>query len=590
MFPELARIIFFPYNDACLYDMGCLICFSEPSGGIPQGGFFMNLILNADKISKSFGNQKIFESVSLKIYSGDRTGIIGPNGAGKTTLLKILAGIEKPDEGFVRLYSSVSYIAQQDDGVPEAELTVNFTGRLAGGLGMNLQNSHSRMSGGERAKARFMNVYNPDSGFLIADEPTSNMDMESSRAIANELEGFRGTLLIVSHDRDLLDRLCTGMIEVDNGAVRFFPGNYSDYASQRDALFQRQTFEYAAYVKERERLKNRIIERTENMKSVRKAPSRMGNSEARLHKREATAIQKKLNQSIDQLESRINKLEKKEKPKDPPQVVIKINPPENPISSRAIRAKDLTVAFGAKTLLYGVSFEIPTGKRTAVLGKNGTGKTTLANMINARDERLDIAPGVVTGYFMQDLSILDHQKTILENLTDGSSMPEHQIRGVLARLLISADDIYKKVHQISGGEKVKVSIAKLLVSKANTIILDEPTNYLDVFSMEALEKVLCDYPGTLLLISHDRKFIENVAERILTIENGTVKTFEGSLKEYEESLSESARPEKRLSDLEASILKMRLAELSAKIYSCADEKKKTEFEEQYRELVRNSPK
>ncbi|HPU21823.1 MAG TPA: ABC-F type ribosomal protection protein [Thermoclostridium caenicola] len=549
----------------------------------------MSLVLQAHQISKSYGEQQLFNSFSLKVYSGERIGITGPNGAGKSTLLKVLAGIESPDEGSVRLYTSYSFLRQQDDGVPESmasSLPVGRNQRLMGLLDWEPDRQHVHLSGGEKAKLRFLHAFDPDCGILFADEPTSNLDMESADIVKKELKAYKGTLLLVSHDRDLLDELCDTILEIMNGEVRVFSGNYTQYVRQREAEYQRQVFEYESYIRERERLKERILERKANRQAIRKAPSRMGNSEARLHRRNWTAIQKKLSQSIDQLETRLEKLEKKEKPRELPQVLIKIEPPSNPVSSKAVRARNLTIGFNVRKLITNATFEIPTGKRTALLGKNGSGKTTLANLIAERDSRLSIAPGVEFGYFKQDFSILDETRSILENVMAESEKPEHEVRGVLARLLIPAGHVHKPVALISGGEKVKVSIARLLVSKANFIILDEPTNYLDVFSLEALESVLKDYTGTLLLISHDRQFVENIAQRLLIIEDNRLKTFEGSLKEYEESIRAKEERTVSSSGLEETIRQMKLAELSAKISACSDESQKQELEAQYQALLK----
>ncbi|HOL83739.1 MAG TPA: ABC-F type ribosomal protection protein [Thermoclostridium caenicola] len=549
----------------------------------------MSLVLQAHQISKSYGEQQLFNSFSLKVYSGERIGITGPNGAGKSTLLKVLAGIESPDEGSVRLYTSYSFLRQQDDGVPESmasSLPVGRNQRLMGLLDWEPDRQHVHLSGGEKAKLRFLHAFDPDCGILFADEPTSNLDMESADIVKKELKAYKGTLLLVSHDRDLLDELCDTILEIMNGEVRVFPGNYTQYVRQREAEYQRQVFEYESYIRERDRLKERILERKANRQAIRKAPSRMGNSEARLHRRNWTAIQKKLSQSIDQLETRLEKLEKKEKPRELPQVLIKIEPPSNPVSSKAVRARNLTIGFNVRKLITNATFEIPTGKRTALLGKNGSGKTTLANLIAERDSRLSIAPGVEFGFFKQDFSILDETRSILENVMAESEKPEHEVRGVLARLLIPAGHVHKPVALISGGEKVKVSIARLLVSKANFIILDEPTNYLDVFSLEALESVLKDYTGTLLLISHDRQFVENIAQRLLIIEDNRLKTFEGSLKEYEESIRAKEERTVSSSGLEETIRQMKLAELSAKISACSDESQKQELEAQYQALLK----
>ncbi len=559
------------------------------------------LLLNCDQISKFYGDRKLFSDVSLKIYSGDRIGLVGANGSGKSTLLKILAGLESPDEGQIKAYTRLSFIRQQDDGVPEITsplLNGPIDGKLSSSLGVDLEMLHQNMSGGEKSRARFSLTYDPQAGLLFADEPTSNMDMTASGVVEKELQAFSGALLLVSHDRSLLDRLCTSILEIADGKIRSFSGNYSQYIEQRQELYNRQLFEYESYAKEKRRLEDRVQERVENARSVKKAPKRMGNSEARLHRRSATETQEKLHKNIEAMRTRVDHLEKKGKPQELPHVKMAIDPPKNPISSVAIRAEHLTIGFSGLSLLKDVSFEIPSRKRTALLGNNGTGKTTLVELLIRNQEDLvttsggdldnaiAIAPGVKIGYFKQDFSILSENKTILENVMTGSVRPEHEVRTILARLLIARDDVFKKVSVLSGGEKVKVSLARILVSDANFLILDEPTNYLDVFSMEALERVLCDYTGTLLLISHDRKFIENIGERLLMIENEDVRTFEGSLTEFNEERKKCPKEKVTENTLNATILNMRLAELSARIDLCKDEQMKRDLEAQYFELCR----
>ena len=505
------------------------------------------MLLNCDKISKYYSDRKLFSDVSFNIYSGDRIGLVGANGSGKSTLLKILSGVESPDEGLVKTYTKISFIRQQDDGVPEIASPLLLTqtdGKLLSSLGVKHEKFHQNMSGGEKSRARFSFSYDPQAGLLFADEPTSNMDMEASLVIEKELLAFSGAILLVSHDRNLLDRLCSSILEIADGKIRHFSGNYSNYIEQRQQLMNRQLFEYNSYVEEKNRLEMRVKERTKNAHSVLKAPKRMGNSEARLHKRSATESQEKLHNSIDALKTRLEKLDRKEKPQEMSQVKMSINPPKNPTSAVVLRADHISLSFSSLMLLNNVCFEIPSGKRTALLGKNGTGKTSLIELIIKKqeskfggtdvsnDKSLIISPDVKIGYFKQDLSCLDENKSILQNVMAGSTKPEHEVRTILARLLIARDDVFKKISVLSGGEKVKVSLAKILVSEANFLILDEPTNYLDVFSMEALEKVLCDYTGTLLIISHDRKFIENVGQRLLLIDNKNIQTFEGTLHEY----------------------------------------------------------
>ncbi len=471
------------------------------------------LILKCDKITKAFGDRTLFENVSFEIHAGDRIGLVGTNGSGKSTLLKLLSGEERPDSGSIRCYTPLSFLRQQDDGVPEA--------------------GDDNLSGGEKAQLRFVMSYDDASGILLADEPTSNLDMEGTRYIEKELSDFRGSLVLVSHDRHLMNRLVNRIFELSNGQLTVYNGNYSDYVEQREARFARSEFEYQAYVKEKKRLEDRLTERRDNAGKVKKAPSRMGNSEARLHKRGFTEVQKKLRQGVTSMESRLERLEKKERPTRT-EVKLSLAPPRNPVASVAVRGDALTLGFDGNKLLEDTSFIIPTGLRTALMGANGTGKTTLAERIRTGHESLRIAPGVIIGYFSQSFSLLDENKTLLQNVMEVSTKPEHEVRTVLARLLIKGEDVHKKVAVLSGGEKVKTSLARLLVSQANLIILDEPTNYLDVYSLEALEGVLQDYTGTLLLISHDYSFINNTAQRLLLLENSKITTFEGTLTEYEE--------------------------------------------------------
>ncbi|HBR02452.1 MAG TPA: ABC-F type ribosomal protection protein [Ruminiclostridium sp.] len=507
------------------------------------------LLLSCDKISKSYGDRNIFSDFSMKVYSGDRIGLVGANGSGKSTLLKILAGAEPPDSGQVQVYTSFSFIRQQDDGVPETAGTppvCRSDGKLLSVLGVRPHKIHKNMSGGEKSRTRFSLAYDPRAGLLLADEPTSNMDMEAISVIQKELLDYTGAIFLVSHDRSLLDMICTSILEIEDGEIQLYEGNYSAYLARRQEKIRRLLFEYDSYISEKKRLESRIQERNQHAGSIRNAPKRMGNSEARLHRRSRTAVQKKLHHSVNAMQSRLEHVEKKEKPKELPDVRMSIDPPKNPISAAVLRVKNLSLSYGQKVLFKNSAFEIPTGRRTVLLGGNGTGKTSLAESMIKRSGQpgncgdvlesgeLSLSPDVRIGYFKQDFTCLDENRTILGNVMERSVKPEHEVRTVLARLLIARDDVFKKISVLSGGEKVKVALASILVSDANFLILDEPTNYLDIFSMEALEKVLLDYTGTILAISHDRKFIENIGQRLLMIEEKEIKTFEGTIKEYEE--------------------------------------------------------
>ncbi len=536
------------------------------------------LVLQACNIKKSYGDKVIVQFDDLKIYYGDRIGIVGVNGAGKTTLLDILAGRLDPDEGRLELRAGLSYIAQEEVAGtdPDRKLARELRVSSVGG---------AVASGGEKTRLKIAASFDENAGILFADEPTANLDLDGIRVLEEKLAVFRGAMLLVSHDREFLDRLCSRIIEIRDAVLQVFQGNYSDYLRQREAVFQRQLFAYRQYVSEKKRLQETLVERRGIVKKVRKAPKRMGNSEARLHKRGSAEIQEKLNKTVKSIETRLEKLEVKEKPRSLPQIRININRPDAPVARIVAVGKDIDLYFGSRCIFNKACFEIFRDRRTALVGANGSGKTTLANMIVSGAAGIRLAPGTVTGYFHQDLAgNLDYRGTVLENVMKGSAQPESLVRTILARFLFKGGDVYKKVARLSGGEKVKLSLAKILTGNANFIILDEPTNYLDIISMEALESVLHDYKGTMLIISHDRKFLNNVSDRVLLIEKCAIKTYEGHLEDY---FSESsAGPESREKEMEEMVLRLKLSELAGKIAGCRDEEERTRLDEEYRQMLK----
>jgi len=315
---------------------------------------------------------------------------------------------------------------------------------------------------------------------------------------------------------------------------------------------------------------------------MRKAPKRMGNSEARLHKREATEKQKKIHNSINSMLTRLNKLEVKEKPKDLPKIKLDFSltmPPENRI---VIAAENLSFSYGTKKIFDRVCFNIPNGSKTALWGENGTGKSTLLNLIYQNSSSsIRIVPKAKIGYFYQAFDNLEYDKTVLENVMRDSVQTQSVVRTILARLLFKTDDVFKKVECLSGGERIKVSFAKLFVSDANILLLDEPTNYLDIQSIEALENVLKDYEGTVLFVSHDSEFVNSVADRILVFENGIITAFEGKLEDYWQSRQKSK--DSSAWETEKIILEMKISEIVAKLSSPSADKEFLEAE--YQRLV-----
>lgn len=514
------------------------------------------LLLEAVNIKKCYGDRMIISLDELKIQSGDKIGLVGLNGAGKSTLLDILAGKIEFDGGYVKRYCDIAYIKQflNEEIMTEGKIFKEF----------NVQDKTDcmKLSGGESTRLRIADALSKNSMLLFADEPTANLDYSGIKMLKTKLRQFE-TLLLISHDRDLLDEICNKIIEIKDGKVSFYTGNYSFYKEQKSIETQREWFEYNQYIKERERLEEAKNEIQKKSKTMTKAPKRMGNSEARLHKGKIKEKRKKVDQTANIIKARLEKLDYKPKPQRISDIKFDFSLTDPPKNKIVISCDGLSYAYGSNVIFDKASFMILNGTKTAVIGDNGTGKTTLFNLINGRDRRINIVPKAVIGYFYQGFENLDQNRTILENVMKDSVQCETVVRTILARLLINGEDVYKKIQVLSGGERIKVSFAKLFVSNANVLLLDEPTNYLDLPSIEALENIISDYEGTILFVSHDKAFIDKVANRLLMIESKKATEYPGTLYEYQEQ----QRTANSIShhDLEKEILKMKLTEIISKI-------------------------
>ncbi len=534
------------------------------------------LFLEAANIKKYYSDRLILAFDRLKVYSGDRIGIVGQNGSGKTTLLNILSGEIEPDEGFVRRYSGISFIRQFAE-----ENTEKADGQLLKEFNLANKVHQEVFSGGESTRIKLANSLGNKGALLLADEPTANLDCKGVELLKQKLSTF-DTFLLISHDRSLLDELCNRILEIKDGSVKLYDGNYTFYKEQSSREFERKEQDYENYVSQRASLENAIRDRQSRSKSMRKAPKRMGNSEARLHRRAANEKQEKLHDAANSLKTRLEKLEVKEKPRELPKIKLDFsmtNPPENKI---VISAEKLSFSYGTNRIFDHTGFKVYNGSKTALWGENGTGKTTLLNLISGRQcGDINIVPKARIGYFRQGFENLDYNRPVLENVMKDSVQSQTVARTILARLLISGDDVNKNVGVLSGGERIKVSFAKLFVSNANILLLDEPTNYLDMLSLEALENVLCEYEGTVLFVSHDRAFVNSVADRLLVCQNKTITGFEGTLREYELNREKKQMPV--TDEMERIALQMKLTEVVAKL-SKAD-KDRDILEEEYQRLL-----
>jgi len=520
--------------------------------------FFM-LIIEAINIKKYFGDRLILDVDHLKIYSEDKIGIVGRNGVGKTTLINILSQKLEPDDGVVKLYGNYSYISQLED--PNCK---NISSEIASKFGIEgTWNNH--MSGGEKTRFKLANALDDNSIIIFADEPTSNVDMEGIELMEKMFAEHKGALIVISHDRSFLDKLCTKIVEVENSKIKIYSGNYTDYKNQKEQEKERAEFEYEEYVKEKKRLEGVINDTKEKVKGMRKTPKRMGNSEARLHKMGPQKAKANLERAIKNVEKRIDHLEAKEKPKEVPGIKLDVLDSNRLYSKIIIEGKNINKSFDKNIIFKNAEFNIYNGSKIGLIGPNGCGKSTLIKMIINDDNSIKVARGAKIGYFSQDMNILDVNLSIIENVMETSIYPESFARLLLARLLFKREDVYKKVSVLSGGERVKVSFAKIVLQDINLLILDEPTNYMDIDALEVIEETLKNYDRTLLFVSHDRKFVNSVADHIMTIENHKIKMFTGNYTKYLSSRNKPLDNKEKEIKKQTIILDNRLSEVLGRL-------------------------
>lgn len=529
------------------------------------------MILSCNNISKSFGTDVIIKSCSFNIEDHEKAAIVGINGAGKSTLLKIITGIEPADTGLVTLAKdkTLGYLSQQqnlnsdntiydellsvkqyildmeaqlrsienqmksaDDTALETlmkkysdlnhEFELNngyaykseITGVLKG-LGFAEEDftlNVNTLSGGQKTQVALGRLLLSKPDIILLDEPTNHLDMESISWLENYLLNYSGAVLIVAHDRYFLDKIVSKIIELDNGNATVFSGNYTDYASKKAILRNMQLKEYLNQQREIKHQEEVItkLKQFNREKSIKRAESR----EKMLNKMEFVDKPEILNDKMD----------------------IKLEP--NVISGNDVLTVDnLTKGFDGTVLFDNICFQIKRGERVALIGSNGTGKTTILKLINgiipADSGSIYLGAKVNIGYYDQEHHVLDPDKTIFDEIRDAyPDLNNTQIRNTLAAFLFTNEDVFKYIKDLSGGERGRVSLAKLMLSNANFLILDEPTNHLDITSKEILENALNSYTGTVLFVSHDRYFINSTATRIIELANKTVVNYIGNYDYY----------------------------------------------------------
>ena len=542
-----------------------------------KGGYENNMILACHGISKSFGEKVIIADGSFHIEDHEKAALVGPNGAGKSTLFKMIVGELPSDRGEVILTKgkTLGYLAQHQamqsgstiyeevklakSDIIEMETQIRsielelkhlegdaLTSRLETynrltasferqngyayeseingvlkGLGFT-ENDFSKpvdtLSGGQKTRVSLGKLLLTKPDILLLDEPTNHLDLNSIAWLETYLLNYPGAVLIVSHDRYFLNKVVTKVLEIESGKLMTYNGNYSDYAAKKQQLRDAQIKEY---LNQQQEIKHQeaVIEKLRSFnreKSIKRAESR---------------------------EKMLEKIRPVEKPFEANNEIHFTLEPSCVSGNDVLSVEHLSKSFPNQVLFQDISFDIKRGEHVAIIGDNGTGKTTLLKILNqvisADSGTFTLGTNVAIGYYDQEHHVLHMEKTIFDEISDDyPDLTNTKIRNMLAAFLFTGDDVFKRIGDLSGGERGRVSLAKLMLSKANFLILDEPTNHLDIPSKEILEKALNNYTGTILYVSHDRYFINQTATRILDLVNQTFVNYIGNYDYYLEKKDE----------------------------------------------------
>lgn len=508
------------------------------------------ILLSCRRIKKSFGDRIVLNDIDLDIVQGDRIGLVGRNGAGKSTLVNIMAGSLDYDDGtiiYTRQQFNIGYLRQTE---AEPELFLNVLNmetevngefqRLSSHLGINQVKNWSgdriqKLSGGEKTKIALARVWAAHPELLILDEPTNHMDYQGISFLISELAAYKGAAIIISHDRYFLDRTVSKIVEIDNGKLKMYPGNYSAYQESRQKERESQLHLYESEQKEQNQIERKIKQLKSwsakaHQESRQKAAGRMGGKE--YYRKKA----KKRDQAVKSQIKRLERMQQEgtKRPEKEVQVTFDLNARDQG-GKRLVESQEAGKCFGELLLFKDSSFYVKRGEKVGISGPNGCGKTTLINIIGGR-ESLDagsifVSPSARIAVFNQELP-QGEKDTVLDTLNTLKLEERKSTLQLLLNLGLAYDRMQVPMGKLSRGERMKAAMGMGIMGEYDLLIMDEPTNHLDVYSREALEESLIGFPGTILLISHDRYFLDRVCNVMLVFDQKKIKRVEGNLSDY----------------------------------------------------------
>lgn len=475
--------------------------------------------LELENIELSYLDRLVLQIPRLTVHQFDRIGIVGKNGAGKSTLLKLMNSQIKPEKGHVKQYASFEYFDQLSIPV-EKDVDFELRGKL-----LIPKTEIEHFSGGEKTRLKLAQLFSTYHEGLLIDEPTTHLDEEGKQFFIDELTYYYGALVLVSHDRYVLDKLVTKIWEIDDGSVKEYTGNYSDYISQKELERKQHQEQHEKYVKEKTRLLKAADEKMKKADKITQANGHISKKEtkAKANKMFMTKSkdtgQKAVQRAAKAIEQRVEQLKKVEAPKSEQPIRFHQPPALSMHNKYPIMGERVTIKAGERTLLHETSFQFSLGQIIVIKGRNGSGKTTLLQHIIKQGEGMVISPKAVIGVYDQMAYQFGKSETVLEYMKQRSDYEESKIRSVLHSMNFTGTDLKKNAQNLSGGEAIRLELCQLFLGRYNVLVLDEPTNFLDVYCIEALEKFLKAYEGTVILVSHDHMFIDRVADCIYEIDD-----------------------------------------------------------------------